>query len=379
LVTDTAYLFPLAELHDFVTTELGGGMETATRLLAGSSPSEYRDSMISLANRLSPQARAAILSGGGDVMPRLATADPGFAEAYRDHLRIHGYRILGFDLTGKVLLEDPHAELVRAASQPPVDDPTPEAEQLAAELRSSLDSARSQRFDDLVAEARSTYPIREEGEAVHARVMGAVRLTALEVGRRMVGAGHLTDQEHVVYLTLDEAMDWLNTPNDISELVAERRGKHLWPTSQSPEAFLGGKPALPDPSIFPPNVGRIMRVFAHDATPAELRNGADGVAASPGIHSGPVRIVFGPEDFGRVGVGDVLVAPITTSPWEVLFPHIGALVTEGGGLLSHPAIVAREYRLPAVVGFEGATALFHDGQLVTVDGTAGTVRPREGP
>ena len=178
-------------------------------------------------------------------------------------------------------------------------------------------------------------------------------------------------------------MGWLNTPNDISELVAERRGKHLWATSQSPEAFLGEKPALPDPSIFPPNVGRIMRVFglvfAHDATPAELRNGADGVAASPGIHSGPVRIVFGPEDFGRVGVGDVLVAPITTSPWEVLFPHIGALVTEGGGLLSHPAIVAREYRLPAVVGFEGATALFHDGQLVTVDGTAGTVRPREGP
>ena len=213
--------------------------------------------------------------------------------------------------------------------------------------------------------------------------MGAVHLTALEVGRRMVAAGHLADEEHVFFLTLDEVADWLDAPNDVSELVGERRGRHLWASSQSPEPFLGGKPALPDPSIFPPNVGRIMRiiglVLAHDASPAELPAGADGVAASPGTHSGPVRIVFGPEDFGRVGVGDVLVAPITASPWEVLFPHIGALVTEGGGLLSHPAIVAREYRLPAVVGCEGATTRFHDGQLVTVDGTTGTVRPREGP
>jgi pyruvate,water dikinase len=56
---------------------------------------------------------------------------------------------------------------------------------------------------------------------------------------------------------------------------------------------------------------------------------------------------------------------------------VGALVTEGGGLLSHPAIVAREYRLPAVVGCEEATSRFHDGQLVTVDGTAGTVTPIE--
>ncbi len=79
------------------------------------------------------------------------------------------------------------------------------------------------------------------------------------------------------------------------------------------------------------------------------------------------------EDFGKVRPGDVLVAPVTTSPWEVLFPHVGALVTEAGGLLSHPAIVAREYGLPAVVGCEGATSRFRDGDVVTVDGGAGTV------
>ena len=69
----------------------------------------------------------------------------------------------------------------------------------------------------------------------------------------------------------------------------------------------------------------------------------------------------------------MLIAPISTSAWEILFPQVGALVTEGGGLLSHPAIVAREYALPAVVGCEGAMTRFHDGQLVRVDGAAGTV------
>ncbi len=59
----------------------------------------------------------------------------------------------------------------------------------------------------------------------------------------------------------------------------------------------------------------------------------------------------------------------------MLFPHIGALVTEGGGILSHPAIVAREYGLPAVVGFEGASTRFRDGQVVTVNGSLGTVTP----
>jgi pyruvate,water dikinase len=118
-------------------------------------------------------------------------------------------------------------------------------------------------------------------------------------------------------------------------------------------------------------------IITHDARPASLAEGVDGVAASPGVYTGPARLVAGPEQFDKVQSGDVLIAPLSTSPWEVLFPHVGALVTEGGGLLSHPAIVAREYSLPAVVGCEGAMSRFHDGQLVRVDGAAGTVTPLE--
>ena len=75
---------------------------------------------------------------------------------------------------------------------------------------------------------------------------------------------------------------------------------------------------------------------------------------------------------------DVLVAPLTRSPWEVLFPHIGALVTEGGGLLSHPAILAREYGLPAVLGAGAATEKLRTGDRVTIDGAKGTVERADG-
>jgi pyruvate,water dikinase len=98
-----------------------------------------------------------------------------------------------------------------------------------------------------------------------------------------------------------------------------------------------------------------------------------GLPASAGRYTGPVRIVMGEAEFGKVQAGDVLVCPVTSPVWSVLFPSIGALVTDTGGILSHPAIIAREYRIPAVVATGTATGRLHDGLMVTVDGMAGTV------
>jgi phosphoenolpyruvate synthase/pyruvate phosphate dikinase len=87
-----------------------------------------------------------------------------------------------------------------------------------------------------------------------------------------------------------------------------------------------------------------------------------------------VRLVLDESQFGKLQPGDVLVCPITSPVWSVLFPTIGALVTDTGGILSHPAIIAREHRVPAVVATGNATASLHDDQVVTVDGSAGQVR-----
>jgi phosphoenolpyruvate synthase/pyruvate phosphate dikinase len=99
-----------------------------------------------------------------------------------------------------------------------------------------------------------------------------------------------------------------------------------------------------------------------------------GTGASAGSAEGTARVVHGTEDFERVERGDVLVCTTTTPAWTPLFGAIGGLVTDTGGILSHAAVVAREYGVPTVVGAEVATRLIPDGAWVSVDGETGVVR-----
>jgi pyruvate,water dikinase len=90
--------------------------------------------------------------------------------------------------------------------------------------------------------------------------------------------------------------------------------------------------------------------------------------------TGIARVILSLEDAGRLNRGDILVTDTTAPPWTPLFATAGGIVTDTGGILSHCAVVAREYRIPAVVGTGGATAAIKDGQMIEVDGEAGTVR-----
>jgi pyruvate,water dikinase len=100
---------------------------------------------------------------------------------------------------------------------------------------------------------------------------------------------------------------------------------------------------------------------------------AAGTGVSPGEYTGPARVVMHEGEFDKLQLGDVLVCPTTSPVWSVLFPSIGALLTDTGGMLSHPAIIAREYRVPAVVALGNITSRIVDGQVVTVNGTTGNV------
>jgi pyruvate,water dikinase len=99
-----------------------------------------------------------------------------------------------------------------------------------------------------------------------------------------------------------------------------------------------------------------------------------GTPGSPGQARGPAKVVRSLGDAGKLRRGDILVAETTAPPWPPLFATVAAVITATGGMLSHSAIVAREYRIPAVVGIGGAAAMVHDGQLLEVDGNAGVVR-----
>src|SRR5918911_5388983 len=96
-----------------------------------------------------------------------------------------------------------------------------------------------------------------------------------------------------------------------------------------------------------------------------------GLGVSPGFYHGTARVIRSTEEFGRIQQGDVLVTNSTTTAFNIVLPLLGAIVTDRGGLLSHAAIVAREYGLPAVVGCTDATSVLPDGARVVVDGTSG--------
>jgi pyruvate,water dikinase len=113
-----------------------------------------------------------------------------------------------------------------------------------------------------------------------------------------------------------------------------------------------------------------LMISSMDGKPGVLH----GNAGSPGIARGPAKVVRSLKEAGKLQPGDILVAETTAPPWTPLFATAIAIVTDAGGILSHCAVVAREYHIPAVVGTVQATTTIQDGQLIEVNGDNGEVR-----
>ena len=111
----------------------------------------------------------------------------------------------------------------------------------------------------------------------------------------------------------------------------------------------------------------------HSAADGASSNEIKGFAASRGVVEGTARVVKSVQEIGRLQQGDILVCQVTNPTWAPIFQKIGAAVSDIGGSMSHAAIVAREYGLPAVVGTGNATSRIRDGQRIRVDGGRGTV------
>ena len=218
--------------------------------------------------------------------------------------------------------------------------------------------------------------------------LGLLRLAALELGQRLASRGQVARRDDVFFLEPAEARDALRSGGDHRELIARRSGEQAWVLAHPGPPAYGNDPGpLPSFEGLPVEAQLAMnalrwvldRIFGPPPPPDLPGQGAllRGIGVSAGSYTGPVRIVLDEAELSRIQSGDVLVCPITSPVWSVLFPTIGALVTDTGGMLSHPAIIAREYRLPAVVATGLATRLLRDGQTVTVDGTDGTVEVLE--
>ncbi len=142
-------------------------------------------------------------------------------------------------------------------------------------------------------------------------------------------------------------------------------------TIQTPPV-LGTPPAGPPPDD--PVIRAWFKLFGTPPQPSTASDVLHGSACSPGKVRGIAKVVLSLAEADKLQPGDILVAPSTMPAWTPFFASIAAVVTDAGGILCHTAIVAREYKIPAVVGTVTATSVFQDGQILEVDGDAGVVR-----
>lgn len=202
---------------------------------------------------------------------------------------------------------------------------------------------------------------------IDAMLPAKARLVLLEVGALLVEAKAIQEKQDIFFLYLDELVELVHNPRDITTKILERKAVHEQDSKKTvPDTF--GVP--PQEEVAPV----IERIFGtRTAEVDEQEQSFKGYAASKGVHTGTVKIVRDQNDFSKVEKGDVLVCKTTLPPWTVLFSISGAVITDAGGILSHAGTVAREYKLPAVLGTKVATQMLQDGDTVRVDGTNGVV------
>jgi len=377
----------LAHLADWTSVPPSDvlGMMRGTAPVSAGASSELDRLVMAFAEDAS--AREILLSEGdpAQVLGRLRSLHNDVGEELSGYLGLVGYRLLdGFDISGRYALELPDA-LLRAIRTSVQERGRPAADVgvRIADIREQVPEQHRAQFDELLREARLMYRIRDErGVFSDIWASGIARRAVLAGGGRLADAGRIDDPEHFIDAGFDEMVSMLSGSGGPSaaELAArfEYRTSH---TAKDAPEVLGPSPSPPpDPPGLPPAAARVMRatgaamgeLFGSSQAPHEEKL-LRGLAASGGIYEGPARRVAGPSEFDRIIEGDVLVTESTSEAFNILLPLLGAIVTDSGGLLSHSAIVAREYGIPGVVGTREATQRIPDGALVRVDGNVGEV------
>ena len=199
-----------------------------------------------------------------------------------------------------------------------------------------------------------------------------VRLVLMAIGRKLVEAARLGQPDDVMFLRYNELRILIGDAAaiDAPAIVAGRRAERDAAAAIQPRNWIGT--ATPSQLAFPYLVNWGYPERFHQEQSADDRQIA-GIAGSPGVVEGTARVVMTVDEFDAVADGDVLVCQMTNPAWVVLFTKIAALVTDTGGTTSHPAVLSREFGIPAVIGTSVATHRIRTGDRVRVDGSKGTV------
>jgi pyruvate,water dikinase len=359
----------------------GIGAHEVVAALEGSSPASTAgaDEIKRLA-RLTTDAGRPLMS-----LDDVRAIGPEAADALDTYLRHFGWRMVtNYDVDGRTLIELPNAVLTairRAGADGTGHESAGERrDDATAALRERVPAAERATFDELLAEARLVYGLRDDNGPLTAEwPLGLLRRALLEAGRRLHARGAFDDPEHVVELTPEELQDHLTARvGPAADVVAARAAERAVQAKRRPPRHLGPEEAPPPLHVLPPILARVTEVVLAATAAMEASDDAamltgTGVGSEP--YTGRARVADVPEDaLAAMEPGDVLVAAFTNPAFNSLLSIAGAVVTEQGGVLCHAAVMARELRIPAVVGARGAMHEIGDGDTVEVDPVAGRVR-----
>ncbi len=241
------------------------------------------------------------------------------------------------------------------------------------EIEGRLEPPKREQFLAMMDAAAQHVSISESRAHWQLTIIGVLRRPILALGRKLVTLGALAEPDDVLYLEWGEAERAVRHPDaSTAALVAERRAEMERWRALTPPPFVG---APPDVSEVPQQMQMVMKhFFGMGAMPSTEEREVTGFGASKGTATGRARVIKSLSESDRLEPGDILVCVSTAAPWTPLFAVAGGVVTDSGGVLSHSAICAREFAIPAVVGTQVGTQRIPDGAMVTVDGEKGTVR-----
>ncbi len=342
----------------------------------------------------SPDLQRLFDSDNHDVFAQLAHPDPTadvarFAAAFSAFLDEYGWRSDAvYDIADITWREDPTIPLDALRSYLRLSDEQAPAAAFAraVERREALLAAARAKladepdvlaqFDHFYEAGRHNLPLTEDHAFwIDQSGVANVRRFVLQLAEALVRDGLLDQIDDVFHLSSAEVIDALRSGADHRSVIPARRASFDAAAATEAPRTLGTPPPPPGGPLDPLVDAIVVRLAGRrPPQPLAIDLLVSGLPASPGVVTGVARVVRTLAEAAKLDDGDILVCEMTLPPWVPLFAVAGAVVADTGGLMSHCAIIAREFGLPAVVGTLTGTSSIVDGMVITVDGDRGEVR-----
>ena len=367
-----------------------------SRALKGSTPisTGVTDEYLSALRAIAADANAATILNGtarpAEKLQELQALPGAVGPAVKAYLDLVSHRVVGgYDITCPTAIETPEM-LVNALqfkhSPEAQANSDAQVKQLIAKIRNAVPEPHRAQFDEVLQEARLVNRLRDErGYWSDLWASGISRRALLEAGRRLATQGKISAAGHVLDATCAEVQALLtgtgSSPAPSSEELATRNRFRVTVPNDVAPPFLNGTPSPPPPvEWFPEKTRRtmqamnalLMHLHGTDERKSE-GNVVRGISVSAGWYEGRARVIDNIDELSQIQKGEVLVTRSTSTAFNYVLPLVGAIVTDRGGLMSHAAIVAREYGLPGVVGCRVASRTIPNGAMVRVDADKGEV------